>query len=691
MRLNGIIAISAPAGPQRGQTRENYLMRLRIVFVAIVCAAWPAGLPAFQAGGGQSAPPPPPPAQQQPTPTFRTRIDSVSVDVTVTDKQGRPVTDLTAADFEIKEAGKVQTIDQFKLVSVDEADPRPPYRDITSLQDQAREAADERNRLFIIFLDDYHVRRQNSLRVRQQLARFVSGLTPRDLVAIIYPLTPMSAATFTRNHDGTAAAIMKFDGRKYDYTPKNLYEERYQNQPPELLERMRNDLTLSGLENACIFMGTLREGRKTILFVSEGLSGTLPSGVNTTGTPYLPGATPSQSQSFFSSTQLLSQMQDVFSSANRANTSLYTLDPRGLATGEFDIADKVAYEQDKMVLNESLDSLRILADQTDGRAIVNRNDPMPELNRMIRELSAYYLLGYTSSVAPRDGKFHPIQVRLKRQGLEIRARKGYWAYSPEEIEKASAPSKPGPPRDVSAALETMATIVEPGSRRTLNLWLGARRGPGEKAVVTLVWEANGTPADPSEAIDRVTIVAHSISGDTLHSGPVARDPALARPGGVVTFEAPAGAMQVRATAESARGHRLDSEEMTYSVPDFTATGPITSEPQVFRGRTAREIQDIRAAAAPVPTTARQFSRTERLLLRFDAYGPGGTTPALTMRLLNQMGDPIADLPAPTVSSGATFESSIPLGGLPPGDYIIEIVAKAADDTSKRLLAIRITG
>jgi hypothetical protein len=93
----------------------------------------------------------------------------------------------------------------------------------------------------------------------------------------------------------------------------------------------------------------------------------------------------------------------------------------------------------------------------------------------------------------------------------------------------------------------------------------------------------------------------------------------------------------------------------------------------------------------VPTTARQFSRTERLLLRFDAYGPGGTTPAITMRLLNQQGDSIADLPAPTMASGATYESTIPLGGLPPGDFIIEIVAKAGEETSKRLLAIRITG
>ncbi len=654
-------------------------MRRIVVVLALVAAV-------------QQTPPPQDPTQKPQTPTFRTRIDSVSVDVTVTDRQGRPVTDLTPADFEIREAGKVQTIDTFKLVAADVDENATPLREITSFADQAREAADDRNRVFIIFLDDYHVRQSNSMRVREQLARFVSNLGPRDLVAILYPLTPVAAATFSRNHAGTASAIMNFWGRKYDYTPKNLYEERYQGMPPEQQERMRNDLTLFGLEQACVFLGTLREGRKTLLFISEGMSGTLPAGTNVKGTIIQPMGGANQSQQFFASTQLLSQMQQVFASASRANTSIYTLDPRGLATSEFDISDTVRYEQDKAVLQESMDSLRVLADNTDGRAIVNRNDPLPELQRMMRELSAYYLLGYTSSIAPRDGKFHQIQVRVKRPNIEVRARKGYWAYTAEEVEKASAAPKPGPPRAVSMALEEMATIVEPGSRRSLNLWVGARRGPNEKALVTLVWEAGATPGEPADAIDKVTVTAHAISGEALLSNAaVARDAARPRPGGSVTFEAPAGAVQVRAIAENGRGHRLDTEEMSYDVPDFTTPGPTLSAPMLYRARTAREIQDLRAVPDAPPTTSRQFSRTERLLLRFDAYGPAGTRPTVALRLLNRMGDGMADLPAPAAVRQNGFESEIGLGGLPPGDYLIEIAATSNADTIKKLLAIRITG
>ena len=262
----------------------------------------------------------------------------------------------------------------------------------------------------------------------------------------------------------------------------------------------------------------------------------------------------------------------------------------------------------------------------------------------------------------------------------------------EEVEKASATPKPGPPRAVATALEEMATIVEPGSRRTLNLWVGARRGPNEKALVTLVWESGATPTDPGAAIEKVTVTAHAISGEALLSNAaVARDAARARPGGVVTFEAPAGAVQVRAVAENGRGHRLDTEELSYDVPDFTTPGPTVSAPMLYRARTAREIQDIRAAPDAPPTTSRQFSRTERLLLRFDAYGPAGTRPAVVLRLLNRMGEGMADLPAPAAVRQNGFESEIGLGGLPPGDYLIEIAATSNADTFKKLLAIRITG
>jgi len=643
----------------------------------------------------QERPPSPPAQEQQPQPTFRARVDSVSVDASVVDKSGKPITDLTAEDFEIRENGKVQKIETFKFVRVDETPPAYT-RDILSVGDQQRETADEQNRLFAIFLDDYHVRRNNSFRVHDALGRFIGQLGPRDLVVVVYPLTPAGALTFSRNHEGTAAAIGKFEGRKYDYTPRNPFEERYQLQPPELLERMRNELTVSGLESLCTFMGGLREGRKTILFVSEGMAGTLPPGVSTSGNIISASpVAPSQSQAFFNSADLLSQFRLLFVAANRSNTSIYTYDPRGLATNEFDLSDRVASDADRAVLTESLDSLRVIADNTDGRAIVNRNDPSPEMRRMVQDSSAYYLLGYTTSLAPRDGKFHEIQVRVKRPGAEIRARKGYWAYTAEDAEKASAPPKPSAPRDVSSALDELAEVVEPSSRRPVVVWLGASRGTGTggKASVLLAWETTpGTSTTPGEAVDHVTVTVTSVYGDVLFKGPIPKDAQALRPGGAVTFDAPPGDVKARVVAENARGMRLDTADASVIVPDFTAPGPTISTPVVFRGRTARDLQVVRAAAAPVPAASRIFSRTERLLVRFEAYGPGGTAPTIALRLLNRNGDSLAVLPPPTAGATPnTFQTEVGLGPLPPGDFLIEIAATSGGDTVRKLLAIRVTG
>ena len=94
---------------------------------------------------GQTPPPAAGPPQPQ-QPTFRARVDSVSVDVIVTDRQGKPVTDLKAEDFEIKEADKVQKIDTFKFIAIDDDAGRrsADTREILSLAEQQRETANER-------------------------------------------------------------------------------------------------------------------------------------------------------------------------------------------------------------------------------------------------------------------------------------------------------------------------------------------------------------------------------------------------------------------------------------------------------------------------------------------------------------------------------------------------------------------
>ena len=640
--------------------------------------------------------------EQTAPPIFRGGIDAVSVDVIVTDKQGRPVTDLTAADFEIREAGDLQTVASFKLIETGNGiDDPAAAREILSLDQERTEAARLENRLFVVFLDDYHVRRGNSMRSRQQLAEFLRSLSRNDLVAIATPLSGVGGMTFSRNHLVTSTTVMGFEGRKYDYTPKYPIEYRYQTLPVEQQEQLRNSLTISALQSLSEYLGTLREGRKNIIYVSEGMSGAVPSGVRVSGSwqglDPIGRAESSQTRSmdFFENASLLVDLNArVFRSAVRNNVSIYTLDPRGLSNFEFGVNEEVSSENDRRILQESTDLLRVIADQTDGRAIVGRNDPLPALQQMVRDNSAYYLMSYNSTRSPRDGRFHEISVRVNRRDVEVRARRGYWAYTAEDVARATPSTRPESPAEVTAALDAMRSSTAQRSR-PISVWMGAQRGPAEKASVTFAWEARaGAVADPADTVDRVAIVATTLAGEELFRGAVTRDEAVARATGKVTFDAPAGPLRVRVTPENARGLRLDVDEASLEVPDFTGTGPRLTTPFLYRGRTARDIQQIRVSAAPVPVVTAVFARAERMLIRFGAFGAGDVPPELRMRLLNQNGQQLAALPAPVARPDAgagVFESELALGAFPPGEYVIEISAQQGGEGAKKLVAVRVTG
>src|SRR5690606_1853729 len=123
-------------------------------------------------------------------------------------------------------------------------------------------------RLFVILFDDYHVRAANSLRMRQILARFIqTQLRPMDMVALMTPLTPLSAMGFTRNFDSIATAVQRLEGRKYDYRPKYPVEEQYARYPTETVEQIRNDVVMGALKGLSVRLGSLREARKSVIFV----------------------------------------------------------------------------------------------------------------------------------------------------------------------------------------------------------------------------------------------------------------------------------------------------------------------------------------------------------------------------------------------------------------------------------------
>ena len=282
----------------------------------------------------------------------------------VTDnKSGAQIADLKDSDFEVIEDGKPQKIESFRFIKLDggvSAAIKEPPREIRTDNDEEMEAAREDVRLFAIFLDDYHVRRGTSMAVRNQLAQFVdTQLGPSDMIGVMYPLVSTSSVRMTRNHSAVVRGLQQFTGRKYEYEPKNQFEENYAHYPTEIVERIRNQVSLSALRSLVVHMGSLKEGRKALILVSEGYSNLPPPQMRNAnaqlpglGNPnaYNPDAGVNDLNEdraqWAAGLDMDSDLREVYDNANRNNVAIYAVDPRGLPGFEFDINEGVGMRTD---------------------------------------------------------------------------------------------------------------------------------------------------------------------------------------------------------------------------------------------------------------------------------------------------------------------------------------------------------
>ena len=695
--------------------------RLLPVLLAVVAVLVLAHLPGARAQ--QQAPDPDttpadapaPEDQQQPAdsepPTFRAGINFIRVDVIVTDDDGNFVRDLDVSDFQVFEDDEPQDIESFQLVEIGPV-PAPdaePARPIINSYDEEREAARADTRIFVVFFDDYHVRWENGVRAGRTLARFIrENLRPTDMIGVMYPLTPLDDVRLTRNHEAIAEAAENFAGVKYDYQPRNMFEQRYVPYPTEIVERLRNDVSLSALEGLMIRLGGLREGRKSVLLISEGFTNYVPVELRSMNAEMLDGpAVPTvgnqryeETAQFFSDSGLMFDLRDVFSTANRFNTTIYSLDPRGLAISEYDVSQRqVNRRTDDRVMRATRDTLYVLARETDGRTITNTNNLRPGLDQMLRDSSAYYLLGYNSSRAPTDGKYHEIEVRVQRDDVDVRHRRGYWALTERDVERAMTPAIPEAPKAVDTALSALSAPRR--GRRLVRTWIGAAKGENGRTRVTFLWEPESAAQGRGEEPARVLLTAMSDNGGPSYRGRVpesegsagrgtGRSAAAAEPGDArVQFEAAPGPLQLSLAIEDAAGDVIERDRRTVEIPDFTGTDLVLSTPSFVRARNELEWREVVDDLDVVPTASREFRRTERILIRFEAYSPGEAQPEVKARLLNRGGQPMHPLDVRAAESGRPYQVQLWPAHLPPGDYVIELSASSPTDDVTQLVAFRL--
>jgi VWFA-related protein len=366
----------------------------------------------------------PQPQPQQP-PTFRTGAELVRVDVTVLDRNGKPVSTLSKEDFVVEEDGVPQRIQAFQLLDL-KGEPAPG--DDLTLTIGPRdyrfsELARDDVRLFLIYWDEYHIPPDPAGRMlREELVEFIrTMLGPTDFVAIMDVWTPMSDLWFSRDRYRLATQARALRGRLGVLVPPRNVAEENQLRNPGGTPFVREQVALSALKSAIMHLGTLRESRKTVLYL--GLEFGLGRDTNAAAL-------------------------DIIQAANAENVAVYSINPQGLrVTGS----------------NFRSGLLASIAHNSGGESFLS-NSPAKALGRAVSQSSASYLLGYAPAPLHHDGRFHRIEVKVKGRGLQVRARNGYVA--PDAAQKQAARAAAAEavlPAPIEAALNQLAALGRPES------------------------------------------------------------------------------------------------------------------------------------------------------------------------------------------------------------------------------------
>jgi hypothetical protein len=365
----------------------------------------------------------------------------------------------------------------------------------------------------------------------------------------------------------------------------------------------------------------------------------------------------------------------IIDEANRANTSFYPIDPRGLAAFDAPIGPErpPPVNVDQANLRTRLEAMRTLAGATDGLAVMGSNDLDASLKRVSDDLTSYYLLGYYSTNTRLDGGYRRITVRVKRPGVDVRARRGYRAPTEEEVSAARAAAAPEPiSAEASATAAAIGALarIRPEARFRIHATPSGDAPDGSVSVVWIAGELQPPPAsDPWTRGGAADIDVTSGGGTTTTR--------VDLPAGERTF-----LMRVALPAPVAGGAVDVRVRLTGADPDAARLAdsihvPVTPGarlPLLFR-------RGPTTGNRLLPAATFLFSRTERV--RIDIPVSAAAKPGAG-RLLDRGGQ---TLPIPVTVSARTDSATGPhwitadvtLAPLAAGDYTIEVGVRPGSD------------
>ena len=634
------------------------------------------------AGRAQQSPPPAPPPQSSiDTPIFRANVDAVELDAFVVDPEGNPVTDLTVDDFEVLEDGRPQPITSFAVIDIPIERTVAPAESATLIPDVRTNQRPE-GRIYLFAIDEISPSLVAQLRLR--LRQFVEDhFGENDTAAIVYVGRGRSTdgQDFTSDRTLLLASIDRLSGgfgasdieqasaqtapagsaaaairdaavqttvqspaagggtTQAEQQIAQLIEQQQANQQQVLVgggqllageaefllrQRMRS------LRSLVEYMAGIGGRRKSIIYATTGL------GTNVYEALDYDGGIRSLA---------IEDLHAAITAATRGNVTIYPLDPAGLTLGR-DITTQVQANSDPLT---EVSQTRIgrqqdlsgLAEATGGFSIVNTSNFGDAFSRVVRENSTYYVLGFSTATSRTDGRFHSVEIRVKRPGLTVRSRGGYLAplYRKTPIITRASTIAPA----VADALQSPISV----SGVPMRMFAAPYKGPDKLARIAVAVEFGvdglGLVEKQGRLVGDLTLALRPTSADgkllegQRHEMALALKPntfALTQARGVrvlTTMALAPGRYQLRAAGGPSVG-RAGSVTYELEIPNF-AKDPLALSGITLTSSTARNTVTIWPSARPLDgilpgpfTAAREFNADETVTLYAEVYENGKRPP-----------------------------------------------------------------
>jgi VWFA-related protein len=608
--------------------------------------------------------------QPGPSPAFRGAVDLIRLDVSVLDRNRKPVTGLTAADFTVIENGQPRPVTTFAAVNL----PGPPPVTASWMRDVPLDVTTNESaggQALVIVIDDAAMNAAGEAAAITNTIQIASAavreMGPQDVTSVISTEYNHFAQDFTNDR----ARLLEAINKAYLFpSASGATDERG--------SCVCGVCSVRVLEKAAAALRQLTQQRKTILYISVGME--VPNGVDLQGSydTFKGVAAGCMSERVLRTIATIREAQ-------LTNVTVHAIDPNGLTS----------------VGSRRIEFLRAIAESTGGRAVVNTNNPAQSVSAIMEESRSYYLLGFAPSEKSKNGGFHPVKVTVNRPDVEVRTRLGY--YSPTEKERRTEQLRAS---GVDRSIESPLPLAGVPLAVTAASFLDNTGHP----VTTIVLNVSQPkqPGDGTPKTERVEVIASAYGQESAKFFNTQRQ--------MVSIvwnpsEAYAAQYEVRSRLPLAPGRYelrvgvkssdRDGSVYTYvDVPkldkeDLSVSGIVVTAAPAPKAAPANAFANVIPVA---PTARRAFRAVDRASVFLRIYQRGARTPlplTATMRIVDAHdaqvveADQKLDRESSPGSGSTDYIAALPLARLAAGDYLMKVDISNGAKTVQRTVRFKI--